>query len=68
MGRLIGHNQCVVPDLYYVGPWLRGRFLEATAVPELRGHASIVAENILIDARGGPAIHPPEWRVAAAHP
>lgn len=32
--------------LYYVGPLLKARYWEATAVPELRGHAAQVARVV----------------------
>lgn len=38
-GRVISRDGAPVDGLYYVGPWLRARDWEATAVPELREHA-----------------------------
>lgn len=38
--------------LFHVGPFLRGRFWEATAVPELREHAARVAETVRADLAG----------------
>ena len=35
------------PHLYLVGPLLKARFWEATAVPELRAHAARLAERLL---------------------
>jgi uncharacterized NAD(P)/FAD-binding protein YdhS len=37
--------------LFVVGPMLRGKFGEATAVPELRHHASLVASQIVKHSR-----------------
>ena len=53
-GRLTDRNQRVVPNLYYLGPWLRGRYLEATAVPELRVHATQLAEHMRRDLQSAP--------------
>jgi len=33
--------------LYYLGPWLKGQYLESTAVPELREHAVRLADIVL---------------------
>jgi uncharacterized NAD(P)/FAD-binding protein YdhS len=38
-GRVIDTDGKPVSGLYYLGPWLRARDWEATAVPELREHA-----------------------------
>lgn len=40
--------------LYHVGPFLKGQFWEATAVPELREHAARLAEALLADLSGPP--------------
>ncbi|WP_022970771.1 FAD/NAD(P)-binding protein [Xanthomonas maliensis] len=40
----------VVPGLYCVGPLLRGRYWEMTAVPELRVAARALAEQLLLGA------------------
>lgn len=34
-------------SIFYVGPWLKAKLWEATAVPELRVHAHNVASNVL---------------------
>jgi uncharacterized NAD(P)/FAD-binding protein YdhS len=44
--EVIGADGRVVKGLYYIGPWLRARDWEATAVPELREHARRLAERI----------------------
>ena len=46
-GRVIARGGAPVDSLYYLGPWLRARDWEATAVPELRAHAVAVAQQIL---------------------
>jgi uncharacterized NAD(P)/FAD-binding protein YdhS len=33
--------------MFLVGPLLKARFWEATAVPELRGHARSIAQRLL---------------------
>lgn len=35
------------PGLYYIGPWLKAGYWEATAVPELRQFAAIIARSCL---------------------
>ncbi|WP_170298856.1 FAD/NAD(P)-binding protein [Massilia eburnea] len=35
------------PGLYYIGPWLKAGFWEATAVPELRQFAATIARSCL---------------------
>jgi uncharacterized NAD(P)/FAD-binding protein YdhS len=37
--RVIGRERESAPDVYYIGPMLKARYWEATAIPELRGHA-----------------------------
>jgi uncharacterized NAD(P)/FAD-binding protein YdhS len=44
--EVIGGDGRSVKGLYYVGPWLRARDWEATAVPELREHARRLAEQL----------------------
>ena len=50
--RVTDGNEVIAADgrvangLYYVGPWLRARDWEATAVPELREHARRLAERL----------------------
>lgn len=46
----------VVPGLYCVGPLLRGRYWEITAVPELRVATRALAERLLQGAT--PALQP----------
>jgi len=45
-GRPISRDGAPVDRLYYLGPWLRARDWEATAVPELREHAARLAERL----------------------
>ena len=45
-GRLFDANGNASEVLYYVGPFLRARHLEAIAVPELRVHAAHTAEAL----------------------
>jgi uncharacterized NAD(P)/FAD-binding protein YdhS len=47
--EVVGANGRPVPGLHYIGPWLRARHWEATAVAELRAHAAQLATLI---ARG----------------
>jgi uncharacterized NAD(P)/FAD-binding protein YdhS len=44
--EVIGADGRVVKGLNYIGPWLRARDWEATAVPELREHARRLAERL----------------------
>jgi uncharacterized NAD(P)/FAD-binding protein YdhS len=44
--EVVGTDGRIVKGLYYVGPWLRARDWEATAVPELRDHARRLAERL----------------------
>jgi uncharacterized NAD(P)/FAD-binding protein YdhS len=44
-GRVLGRDGAV-DHLYYVGPWLRARDWEATAVPELRQQALALARHL----------------------
>jgi uncharacterized NAD(P)/FAD-binding protein YdhS len=46
-GEIIGADGRITQGLYYVGPWLRARDWEATAVPELREHARRLAERLV---------------------
>ena len=55
--RVISHCGEPVDSLYYIGPWLRARDWEATAVAELREHAArlaqlLVAESATVAASG----------------
>lgn len=45
-GEVVGADGRIVKGLYYIGPWLRARDWEATAVPELREHARLLAERL----------------------
>lgn len=45
-GRVIGRDGAPVPGLHYIGPWLRARDWEATAVPELRIAAAQLARRL----------------------
>jgi uncharacterized NAD(P)/FAD-binding protein YdhS len=44
--RVIGREGKPVDHLYYLGPWLRARDWESTAVPELRDHALALAQRL----------------------
>ncbi|MYN04039.1 FAD-dependent oxidoreductase [Pseudoduganella sp. DS3] len=44
---LLGEDGQPTPGLYYIGPWLRAKFWEATAVPELRQFAASIARACL---------------------
>jgi uncharacterized NAD(P)/FAD-binding protein YdhS len=48
----VGADGRIVKNLYYIGPWLRARDWEATAVPELREHARRLAERLTGAALG----------------
>lgn len=54
-GRLVDRDGRTSPALLLVGPLLKGRFWEATAVPELREHVSGAAREIasIAHARAG---------------
>lgn len=45
-GRPVSCDGTPVDRLYYLGPWLRARDWEATAVPELREHAAELARTL----------------------
>jgi uncharacterized NAD(P)/FAD-binding protein YdhS len=45
-GRPLSRDDTPVDRLYYLGPWLRARDWEATAVPELREHAATLARAL----------------------
>ncbi|WP_367872263.1 FAD/NAD(P)-binding protein [Luteolibacter sp. Populi] len=45
--RLVEQDGAVVGGIYYVGPMLRARFWECTAVPELRLRAAETAASVL---------------------
>jgi len=46
-GRPLSRDGTPVDRLYYLGPWLRARDWEATAVPELREHAATLARTLV---------------------
>jgi uncharacterized NAD(P)/FAD-binding protein YdhS len=45
-GRPISRDGAEVDRLHYLGPWLRARDWEATAVPELREYAVVLARSL----------------------
>jgi len=45
-GRPVSRDGAPVDRLYYLGPWLRARDWEATAVPELREHSAVLARSL----------------------
>lgn len=49
-GRAVSRAGAPVDGLYYLGPWLRARDWEATAVPELREHALALARRLAYPA------------------
>jgi uncharacterized NAD(P)/FAD-binding protein YdhS len=50
-GRVITGSGASNAGLYYIGPWLRARDWESTAVPELREHAAKLAQMLFDNAR-----------------
>jgi uncharacterized NAD(P)/FAD-binding protein YdhS len=54
-GRVISAAGPPVDHLYYIGPWLRARDWEATAVPELREHAATLARRLTVSVSRRPA-------------
>jgi uncharacterized NAD(P)/FAD-binding protein YdhS len=50
-GHVIARDGVPVDSLHYIGPWLRARDWEATAVPELRIHAARLASRLAERAR-----------------
>ena len=52
-GRVVARDGVPVDSLHYVGPWLRARDWEATAVPELRVHAARLAARLSGPAGSG---------------
>jgi len=46
-GRPLSRDGLPVDRLHYLGPWLRARDWEATAVPELREHAAALARSLV---------------------
>ncbi len=51
LGLDIADDGRPVDRLSYLGPWLRSRDWEATAVPELREHASRLAARLSAEVR-----------------
>ncbi len=49
-GQMISRAGEPTRSLYYLGPWLRARDWEATAVPELRAHAARLAQRLALSA------------------
>ena len=60
-GALIDNDGFESPSLYYVGPFLRARDWEATAVPELRQYARRMADHLADtwDNSSSPSAQPP---------
>ena len=50
-GRVITGSGTPSAGLYYIGPWLRARDWESTAVPELREHATNLAQTLFDNVR-----------------
>jgi uncharacterized NAD(P)/FAD-binding protein YdhS len=46
------------PWLHYVGPLLKARDWEATAIPELRQHAAALARRLVAESGPGPGQAP----------
>jgi uncharacterized NAD(P)/FAD-binding protein YdhS len=72
-GEVGGADGRVLKGLHYIGPWLRARDWEATAVPELREHARRLADRLsgsTVNARWRQESQPGAWTLAersAAH-
>jgi uncharacterized NAD(P)/FAD-binding protein YdhS len=56
---VIGAGGRPVPTLYYVGPFLKARDWEATAVPELREYARALAAHLVETMSPAPAVPAP---------
>jgi uncharacterized NAD(P)/FAD-binding protein YdhS len=52
---LQGADGSASPGLRYIGPFLRARYWECTAVPELRRHAKALADLLCEERLGSPA-------------
>jgi uncharacterized NAD(P)/FAD-binding protein YdhS len=50
-GRVVDCDGRAIERLYYVGPWLRARDWEATAVAELRKCASVSAQELVAELK-----------------
>lgn len=46
-GAVVGRDGVPSTALFYVGPWLKANYWEATAVPELRRYARLLAQTLL---------------------
>jgi uncharacterized NAD(P)/FAD-binding protein YdhS len=57
-GRPLGRSGSPAPGFYYLGPWARARDLEATAVQELRAHATALADLLRRPTRDRAPIGP----------
>jgi uncharacterized NAD(P)/FAD-binding protein YdhS len=64
-GRPLGRGGAPVSQLYYLGPWLRARDFEATAVQELRRHAARLARHLRSQLTEDSTTHAPRERSAA---
>jgi uncharacterized NAD(P)/FAD-binding protein YdhS len=66
--EVVGADGRIVEGLYYIGPWLRARDWEATAVPELREHARRLAERLAGNMVNGRRHEPQSvrWQFATA--
>jgi len=54
-GRLLDASSRVADNLYYIGPMLRPRYWETTAVQELRTHAERLAHRLALPAQSLPS-------------
>lgn len=54
--RVLGRNGKAWPGLYYLGPWLKARDFEATAVQELRAQATALTARLLAEPRPAPSL------------
>jgi uncharacterized NAD(P)/FAD-binding protein YdhS len=50
--RVGAADSALSASVFYVGPWLKAKYWEATAVPELRVHVRNVVENVIASLRG----------------
>lgn len=56
--RLLDRQGEPSPVLRYIGPFLKARYWEATAVPELAAHAAQLAEHLMAEPRQAVAAQP----------
>ncbi len=54
--RVLDRDGKARPNLYYLGPWLKARDFEATAVQELRAHATALTAHLLAEPRPSPGL------------